>query len=377
MRVPGQSVVPQVETAAMGAGLSLDSQIDEFARSKVEPRVGVYWEGRLEQWLAAVLPPGAYEYYGWTRRDTVAERNDGPAEDETLLDWTERRRAGVHSWCFPTDTLREEYLNSVMQRDECDVLALLRLFLFEESCFGSDTEHLHQSLHVQKDFSILDRLPTEYSVRLMQWISGAAKPHPSIRWALDLLPHHPQLAIDAVTGYLNAYRAVRPRERSVGLLDAIAVIRSRWIDDFTNRKEALFRLGPRDLEELVAAVYEALGYNVELTRPSRDGGRDVVGVRETLGQREVIEIECKSHTSPVGVEYVRALRGVIECNRTNRGVLVTIGRFTRGARKEAAADSRIELIDGKALINLLNASFGPLWVEDRTWICRRWRATDI
>ena len=126
-------------------------------------------------------------------------------------------------------------------------------------------------------------------------------------------------------------------------------------------------------EELVAALYNALGYSVELTNPSRDGGRDIVGVRETPGQREVIEVECKTHTSPVGVEYVRALRGVIEGNRTNRGVLVTIGRFTRGALRDAARDSRIELIDGRSLINLLNGRFGPLWVEDRAWICRRWQ----
>ncbi|WP_328383484.1 restriction endonuclease [Micromonospora zamorensis] len=354
----------------MGAGLSLDSQIDELIKSKVEPRIGIAWEGRLEDWLSAVLPPGAYERYEWIHRGGMEEPEGGPGEDETVLEWTERRRAGVQSWSFPTDALRTEYLETVAQRDEVDVLSLLRLFLFEESCFGSDTEHLHQAIHLHKDLSVLDSLPMEYRNRLMMWISGSAKPHPSIRWVLDLLPHSPQQAIDAITGYLNAYRGLRPNDRSIGLLDAVAVIRARWIDDLTNRAEALFRLGPRDMEELVAALYKKLGYNIELTPPSRDGGRDVLAVREVPGQREVIEIECKTHTSPVGVEYVRCLRGVIERNRTNRGVLVAIGRFTRGAYREAAADSRIELIDGEALMQMLNANFGPLWVEDRAWICR-------
>jgi restriction system protein len=121
---------------------------------------------------------------------------------------------------------------------------------------------------------------------------------------------------------------------------------------------------------LAAALYRNLGYTVELTPPSRDGGRDVIAVRQTPGQREVVEIECKAHTSPVGVSYVRQLRGVIERLGANRGILITISRFTRGAQQECADESRLELIDGSMLIQMFNANFGPLWVEDRAWIGR-------
>ena len=134
-------------------------------------------------------------------------------------------------WCFPTEDLRSEYLESVPRRGEADVLALLRLFLFEESCFGFDTEYLHQALQVHRDISVPNSLPTEYRRRLMMWIGGNAKPHPSIRWTLDLLPHSPQQAIDAITGYLNVYRGLRPGDRSQGLLDAVAIIRARWVEN--------------------------------------------------------------------------------------------------------------------------------------------------
>jgi len=188
---------------------------------------------------------------------------------------------------------------------------------------------------------------------------GNAMPRPSIRWVLDLLPHAPQQAIDAITGYLNVYRWVRPDGRSDGLLDAAAIIRARWIDDLATGTEALFRLSPRELEMLVGALYLELGYTVELTPPSRDGGRDVIAARQTPGQREVIDIECKTHTSPVGVEYVRQLRGVTARHGANRGVLVTIGRFTRGARQETCDENRLELIDGATLIQMLNATPRP------------------
>jgi restriction endonuclease Mrr len=93
--------------------------------------------------------------------------------------------------------------------------------------------------------------------------------------------------------------------------------------------------------------------------------------KESLRQfrQHKTNIECKTHTSPVGVRYVRQLRGVIERQRVNRGVLVAIGTFTRGARLESNGDSRLELLDGAALVQLLNANFGPDWVENRDRIC--------
>jgi restriction system protein len=350
----------------MVAGFSLLEQRNKLIESGIEPRAEDFWSGRLNEWLAAVLPPGADERYDDITDDALP---DGLRDDETIWDWTQRSRAGVQAWCFPTNGLRTEYLNSVCDRSQADVLALLRLFLFEESCFGTDTEYLHQALAVHKNLSFLDTLPTEYSRRLMAWANGP-KPHPSIRWVLDLLPDSPQQAIDAITGYLNVYRGVRPEGRSRGLLDAAAIIRARWIDDLTSGVEALFQLSPRELEALSAALYRELGYTVELTPPSRDGGRDVIAAKQIPGQREVVEIECKAHTSPVGVSYVRQLRGVIERLGANRGILITISRFTRGAHEECAHDSRLELIDGASLIKMLNANFGPLWVEDRAWICR-------
>src|SRR5947209_7755090 len=134
----------------MVAGLSKSEWIAEFLKSGIAPRSGDMWSGQLEEWLASVLPPGADERY-----DDIDDEDlpDGIRDDETVWDWTERSRAGVQAWCFPTDGLRAEYLQSIQDRSEADVLALLRLFLFEESCFGRDTEYLHQALAVYKSLS--------------------------------------------------------------------------------------------------------------------------------------------------------------------------------------------------------------------------------
>ncbi|WP_460724062.1 restriction endonuclease [Nocardia heshunensis] len=53
----------------------------------------------------------------------------------------------------------------------------------------------------------------------------------------------------------------------------------------------------------------------------------------------------------------------------NRGVLITIGKFTRGARELEKNDPRLELVDGSVLIEMFNSMFGPLWSENRERIC--------
>ncbi|WP_191304478.1 restriction endonuclease [Lentzea cavernae] len=134
--------------------------------------------------------------------------------------------------------------------------------------------------------------------------------------------------------------------------------------------EALFHISPREFELLVAALYGQLGYKVEVTPAGRDGGRDVIARRNLAGRCEVVEIECKAHTSAIGVQIVRALRGVVGGSGSNRGVVVTTSRFTRGALKIAADDHRIELVDGATLVQMLNSVFGARWIHDRSWVCR-------
>ncbi|MCA2218227.1 hypothetical protein [Jidongwangia harbinensis] len=200
----------------MGIGLSTEEMAADFLKAGIEPRWGSFWSGRLEEWLAVVLPPGAEERYSATGASGGEPGADRPGPHETVWEWTERRRQGAQTWSFPTNALRAEYLSTISARSEADVLALLRLFLFEESCFGLDGDHLDRVLDSSDVRKFLDDLPKEYSRRLMRWMSGTAKPHPSIRWVLDLLPHAPQQAIDAVMGYLNVYRSLRPSGRSDG-----------------------------------------------------------------------------------------------------------------------------------------------------------------
>ena len=104
------------------------------------------------------------------------------------------------------------------------------------------------------------------------------------------------------------------------------------IDEATIPRENLMRLSPREFEEFIAEIWNRLGYDVELTARTRDGGRDVVAVRKTESEVRYI-IECKRYGEPhkIGVGILRALYGVKTHERATKAFLATTSYFTRGA----------------------------------------------
>lgn len=106
-------------------------------------------------------------------------------------------------------------------------------------------------------------------------------------------------------------------------------------------------LEPRHFEEVTAEIFRDKGFEVELTKRTRDGGKDVIAFhKDQLGIRSKYIIECKyySDTNKVGVDIVRALYGVKNSHSGgNLGIIVTTSTFTSGAR---------EFIENEATTNL-------------------------
>lgn len=305
-----------------------------------EPKIGSDWDGNLEGWLAAV---------GITKE-----------RDEDLR---------VQDWSFPTDALKREYISAIATQSEDQVIDLLRLFLFENASFRED-ERIIEGI-IGEELQISDGVMREYRRRLM-WhkFMSRGSPHPGVRWVLDMLSYNPRGAIDAINSYAQAHFQVLPDGRIDGLLDAVAVIRGRWLSESEEGRESLLTLSPRELERLVAALYARMGYASTLTPPGRDGGRDVIAERSVLGESSRVLIECKMYTRPVGVDLVRSLLGVVSNENANKGVLVTVSRFTKGAVAFSRRNPRIELIDGESLLRLLSEKFGTSWFRNRDSLTR-------
>ncbi len=109
------------------------------------------------------------------------------------------------------------------------------------------------------------------------------------------------------------------------------------------------------LEERVACLMAHLGYRVEKTPRSRDGGVDVIAERDdAVGSRHRLLIQCKDNNRVCGVEAVRSLNGVLpDGQRGTVGVVVCPSGFSTEARSFAIARS-IQLWDEEKLSALEN-----------------------
>lgn len=272
---------------------------------------------------------------------------------------------------FPTEEHRNEYIENVADRSEADIKRLLNYFLIQTGSVGVLDEIKFESLnHVKhEDPELLDRmLETQFYRRLILHYRGRSETPiwEGITWILDLLPHFPRQALEALNAYILAHTQVLPDWRYSGLLDALEIIRARYIGVPGTRKEGVIflqNLTSRGFEHLVERLYKEMGYFTELTPAQKDGGRDIIATKTDISKRERLLVECKKYSdgNPVSVENVRSLYGVVESEKVNKGIVATTSRFTRGAQNFANENPRLELIAGDELVGLMNEYLGPKW----------------
>ena len=107
-----------------------------------------------------------------------------------------------------------------------------------------------------------------------------------------------------------------------------------------------------EFENICKNLIENMGFSVETTKASGDGGIDLIAYNyEPILSGKYI-IQCKRYSGSVGEPIIRDLYGVITSERANKGILMTTGYFTKSAIA-FAEDKPIELIDGGQLGALL------------------------
>jgi HJR/Mrr/RecB family endonuclease len=90
----------------------------------------------------------------------------------------------------------------------------------------------------------------------------------------------------------------------------------------------------RHFERVVAALLEAEGYDVELMQGSKDGGIDIVAVKNDVAYghvKLVVQVKRKHPKYKVDVTVVRQLSAVQFQNKATKGLIVTSTYLTRGA----------------------------------------------
>ncbi|MDE3100241.1 MAG: restriction endonuclease [Verrucomicrobiota bacterium] len=118
----------------------------------------------------------------------------------------------------------------------------------------------------------------------------------------------------------------------------------------------------RSFEAIIAEVLKDKGWSIEITKQTRDGGYDILGIRnDALGFSETILVECKLYGigRSVGVPMVDRLMGVMRRQTADQAMLVTNSRFTGVVWQswERSVGRELSLIDRESLSEWL-ASYG-------------------
>ena len=141
--------------------------------------------------------------------------------------------------------------------------------------------------------------------------------HPAKMCALD----------DLITTYLLD-------EVSENLSHALIVCNEEILKYIEAKPERIRSLTFRGFEKLILEILKHYGFDVELTRQTKDGGRDIIGcTTDGLGIPTRYIVECKKYapTNKVGVVPVRALYGVKTSEKADHAILATTSTFTKGA----------------------------------------------
>ena len=113
------------------------------------------------------------------------------------------------------------------------------------------------------------------------------------------------------------------------------------------------KISSRQFEVLIAELFEKQGYQVELTPPTNDGGKDII-VRKG-GQTCYVECKQHSNSNVVGRPLLQKLVGAMHGN-SEKGFFVTTGTFAATALEYAKA-ANVELIDQNRLLKLFQQYF--------------------
>jgi restriction system protein len=115
-------------------------------------------------------------------------------------------------------------------------------------------------------------------------------------------------------------------------------------------------INPYQFEEFVGHLLECMGYHARVTQKSADGGVDIIASKDELGfEAPIIKVQCKQTQGTIGQPDVAQLYGHVESSEF--GLFVTLGNFTADARRFERSKRNLRLIDGKALIELIEGHY--------------------
>ena len=121
---------------------------------------------------------------------------------------------------------------------------------------------------------------------------------------------------------------------------------------FAAHPEKLYDLNPRRFEELIADILKDFGFDTELTKATRDGGRDIYAYVKNAVTSFLMFVECKqwAQHNKVGIAVVQRVYGAAKAGGAHKAMIVTTSFFTLPAQRERQrVEKELDLADYETL----------------------------
>lgn len=124
------------------------------------------------------------------------------------------------------------------------------------------------------------------------------------------------------------------------------------------------KLDPWQMQELVAGLLQAMGYNVKVSKKGPDGGVDILAHKDAFGfEKPIIKVQVKHRKSASSGPEIQQLLGAhpIDAN----SLFVSTGGFTTAA-ENIGKQHNVKLIDLEELVNLIVQWYDKMPNETRS-----------
>jgi hypothetical protein len=159
-------------------------------------------------------------------------------------------------------------------------------------------------------------------------------------WSLERIAEHDSQSVEDVTALWQEARSWLARRdqfaSETGSLIETSPISGAVLRALQASPRLLHVLEWRAFERIIAQILESLGYEVELQRGTKDGGIDVIAVKQAteFGPHRYL-LQAKRSRYKIGVEPVRELLFLKNEYRATKACMATTSSFTSGAWKLA------------------------------------------
>lgn len=189
-----------------------------------------------------------------------------------------------------------------------------------------------------------------------------------------------QGAKNSLGGILTVFRVDGWGHELIGLLggtsspqpsDSNGEVEGINYQDFIEKAKTMIedlidRLDPWQMQDLVAGLLQAMGYQVTVSPRGPDGGVDILAHRDAFGfEKPIIKVQVKHRHSASGGPEVQQLLGA---NPQGASCLfVSTGGFTAAA-KSSAQHNGVKLLDLSGIVDLINEWFDKMPVDKQALI---------